>query len=38
MSLHGDYPPRKKKIFRDSKSSTRMILVHVVQNIDIQNM
>ena len=20
MSLHGDYPPRRKKIFRDSKS------------------
>ena len=23
MSLHGDYPPRRKKIFRDSKSKSQ---------------
>ena len=38
MSLHGDYPRRRKKNLGTVKASTRMILVHVVQKIDVQNM
>ena len=43
MSLHGDYPPRRKKYLGTVKASTRMILVHVVQKMykicteDVQN-
>ena len=38
MSLHGDYPPRRKKYLGTVKASSRMMLVHVVQKIDVQNM